>query len=54
MEIRKLVPSKEKRIAPDGNRLFSSLSYILTGTNHNHKEIRELLVSNMRGKYQDI
>ena len=37
MEIRKLVPSKEKRIAPDGNCLFSSLSYILTGTDHNHK-----------------
>ena len=53
LKIRKLVPSKEKRIAPDGNCLFSSISYIITGSDHNHREIRELLVLNMQGKYRD-
>ena len=54
LELRKLAPSKEKRISPDGNCLFSSLSYILTGSDHCHKEIRELLIHNMRNNYRDI
>ena len=48
LDIRKLVPSKEKRISPDGNCLFSSLSFIITGSDHYHKEIRELLITNMK------
>ena len=54
LEIRELRPSKEKRISPDGNCLFSSLSYIITGSDHFHKEIRELLVENMKGAYREI
>ena len=54
LEIRKLAPSKEKRISPDGNCLFRSLSYILTGSDDYHKEIRELLIQNMKNKYREI
>ena len=54
LEIRELRPSKEKRISPDGNCLFSSLSFIITGSDHFHKEIREMLVENMRGPYREI
>ena len=42
LEIRKLAPSMEKRVSPDGNCLFSSLSYVVTGSDHYHKEFREL------------
>ena len=52
LEIRKLAPSKEKRASPDGNCLFSSLSYVVTGSDHYHKEFRELLVTNMKNKYR--
>ena len=36
LEIRRLVPSREKRISPDGNCLFRSLSFVITGTDYNH------------------
>ena len=36
LEIRKLAPSKEKRISPDGNCLLSSLSYVIAGSDHYH------------------
>ena len=52
LEIRKLAPSKEKRVSPDGNCLFSSLSYVVTGSDHHHKEFRELLITNMRNKFR--
>ena len=45
-------PSKEKIIYPDGNCLFSSLSYIITGSDHYHKEIREYLTTNMKNEYR--
>ena len=32
LDIRRLAPSKEKRILSDRNRLFSSLNYVITGT----------------------
>ena len=54
LDIRRLAPSKEKRISPDGNCLFSSLSYVITGTDCFHKEIRENLLENMKGQYKDI
>ena len=54
IDIRCLAPCKEKRIAPDGNCLFSSLSYILTGNDRSHKEIRVLLLEHMKGLYRDI
>ena len=40
LEIRKLAPSKEKRVSPDGNCIFSSLSYVVTGSDHYQKEFR--------------
>lgn len=52
LEIRKLAPSKEKRVSPDGNCLFSSLSYVVTGSDHYHREFRELLIKNMKNKYR--
>ena len=52
LEIRKLAPSKEKRVSPDGNCLFSSLSYVVTDSDHYHKELRELLVTNMKNIYR--
>lgn len=48
LEIRKLAPSKEKRISPDGNCLFRSLSYILSGSDHYLNKIRVLLLQNMK------
>ena len=55
LQITKLAPpSKEKRISPDGNCLFRSLSYILTGTDYYHKEIRALLIHNMTNNYLDV
>ena len=54
VEIRNVAPSKEKRISPDGNCLFSSLSYVIAGTDSYHKEIRELLIQNMTNKYREI
>ena len=54
IEIRKLAPSKGKRISPDGNCLFSSLSYVITGTDYYHTEIRELLIQNMTNKYRYV
>ena len=54
LDIRRFAPSKEKRISPDGNCLFSSLSYVITGTDCFHKEIREILLENMKGQYKDI
>ena len=39
LEIRKLAPSKEKRISPDGNCPFSSLSYVIRGSNHYKKKL---------------
>ena len=47
LEIRCLVPSREKRISPDGNCLFRSLSFVITGTDYNHQLIRELIVNKM-------
>ena len=47
IEIRKLFPSKGKRISPDGNCLFSSLSHVITGTDYYHTEILELLIQNL-------
>ena len=52
LEIRRLVPSREKRISPDGNCLFRSLSFI-TGTDYNHQLIRELIVNKMKGEYRE-
>ena len=42
-EIRHLVHRREKNISPDGNCLFRSLSYVITGTDSNHQVIRELI-----------
>ena len=53
LQITKLAPSKEKRISPDGNCLFRSLSYVLTGTDYYHKEIRALLIHNITNNYLD-
>ena len=53
LQIRELRPSKEKRISPDGNCLFRSISYVITGSDHNHQEIRDILVQNMRGNYRE-
>ena len=44
LRIRELRPSKEKRISPDGNCLFRLISYVNTGSDHYHQEIREILV----------
>ena len=52
-QIRELRPSKEKRISPDGNCLFRSISYVITGSDHYHQEIREVLIQNMKGKYRE-
>ena len=54
LEIRQLIPTKERRISPDGNCLFRSLSYIITGTDYNHKEIRELIIDKMKGEYRQL
>ena len=54
LEIRKLAPSKEKRIYPDGNYLFSSLSYVIIGSDHYHKEIRELLIRKMKNEFRTV
>ena len=53
IDLHQLVPSKERGISPDGNCLFSSLSYVITGTDRFHREIRELLLENMRGAYRE-
>ena len=47
-DLHQLVPTKERRISPDGNCLFSSLSFVITGADRFHREIRELLLENMR------
>ena len=44
LEIRQLIPSREKRISPDCKCLFRSLSYVITWTDHYHQQIRELLI----------
>ena len=41
LQIRELITNKEKRISPDGNCLFRSLSYVITGSDHNHKILEE-------------
>ena len=43
LEIRQFIPTREKRISFYRTCLFRSLSYIITGTDYNHKEIRELI-----------
>ena len=53
LEIRRLVPSREKRISPDGNCLFRSLSFVITGTDYNHQLIRELIVNKVKGEYRE-
>ena len=53
LQIRELTPSKEKRICPDGNCLFRSISYVITGSDHYHKEIREILIENMKGDHRE-
>ena len=52
-DLRQLVPSKERRISPDGNCLFRSLSFVLTGTDRFHKDIRDFLVENMKSAYRE-
>ena len=54
LQIRELRPSKEKRIAPDGNCLFREISYVITGSDHYHQEIREILVQNMKGNIEKL
>ena len=49
-----LAPSKEKQISPDGNCLFSSLSYVITGSDYYHKEISELLVRKMKNEFRTV
>ena len=44
LEIRQLIPSREKRISPDGNCLFRSLAYVITETDRYHQPLRELLI----------
>ena len=38
LQICELRPSKEKRISPDGNCLFRSISYVITGSDHHTKK----------------
>ena len=50
LEIRQLIPSRDKRISPDGNYLFRSLSYVITGTDYYHQQIRELILLPTRAR----
>ena len=52
IEIRQLIPTREKRISADGNCLFRSLSYLITRTDYNHREIRELIIDKIKGEYR--
>ena len=42
---------KTKRIIGDGNCMFSSLSYVVTGCPRQHKEIRKIIVEYMPSIY---
>ena len=47
-------PCKYKKIAGDGNCLFSSLCYWITGSVDDQATVRNILVKNMIGKYRDV
>ena len=52
-DLKEYVPSKCLRIPGDGNCLFASLSYWLTGNNDNFNLVRLKVVENMVGKLKE-
>ena len=47
-------PCRYKTIAGDGNCLFSSLCYWITGSVDDQTSVRNIIVNNMVGKYRDV
>ena len=47
-------PCRYKTIAGDGNCLFSSLCYWITGSVDDEATVRKILVKNMVAKYRDV
>ena len=47
-------PCKYKTIVGDGNCLFSSLCYWITGSVDDQATVRSILINNMVGKYRDV
>ena len=41
------IPNRKKRVVGDGNCLFRSFSYIITGSENYHREVRKAIVDHM-------
>ena len=54
IKIRHLIPSRVKRIFSDGNCLFRFLSFVITGTEYNHKFVKELIIDKLKGEFREI